>query len=217
MNNDNEKKGLDRFEDEDDQRNEPTFNALLLQYHRILPVQQQYVLVVLWWYTSTIPSKAAASITAMKKSSIPPLPSSKRPRSILGKENCIPALPNRKLQANSTASNIASTGTTAPIASTSCAGNSRSIPNASPSITTPMRSSRVLRYSETVDDFFCLNGPFNCTIEHRKLCEDIVEDRDGAASDLNKWKIVLEAANYYAGKLEKNSSEYASMGKSKSN
>lgn len=58
-------------------------------------------------------------------------------------------------------------------------------------------------------------GPFNCinTNEHRKLCEDIAQDRDGAANDLKKWKIVLEAASYYAGTLEKNSSEFSSMGK----
>jgi len=86
-----------------------------------------------------------------------------------------------------------------------------------------MRSSRVLRFSETVDNFFCLKGGSgsnsnyisSVTNEHRRLCEDIALDRDGAASDLKKWSIVLEAAKESVeGIEEEGCSAKSSMGES---
>ena len=66
-------------------------------------------------------------------------------------------------------------------------------------------SSRVLRSGETIDDFFCFHdsvdaggsgsGSGSVSDEHRKLCEDVAYDRDGSASDLRKWIIVLKTAS----------------------
>ena len=67
-----------------------------------------------------------------------------------------------------------------------------------------MSSSRVLRHSESIDGFFCLclNKYQECGDgEHRKLCEDIANDRDGSANDLNKWGIALEYASDAVAKL----------------
>jgi len=45
------------------------------------------------------------------------------------------------------------------------------------------------------------------------LCEDIALDRDGAASDLKKWSIVLEVAKECVEGIEETSSDKSSMGK----
>ena len=53
-------------------------------------------------------------------------------------------------------------------------------------------SSRVLRYNETIDEFFCLNDKSKCSHEHLELCQDVANDRDGSANDLGKWRAILQ-------------------------
>jgi hypothetical protein len=66
-----------------------------------------------------------------------------------------------------------------------------------------MRSSRVLRFNETVEEFFCLfcesvgsHDEAYWTEDHKRLCEDIANDKDGAANDLEKWNAALQVATH---------------------
>jgi hypothetical protein len=148
--------------------------------------------------------------------SIPPLPSEKRSRPLLSrrsKENSASSANvsfetvNRKEMARTIPDDTLSMSTvTFNDDAASGLWNSQSVSNSasSPSIvTTPMRSSRVLRYNESIEDFFCLcpsGGTAStvsslCSVEHRQLCEDIAHDKDGAANDLKKWNVVLQVAN----------------------
>lgn len=131
--------------------------------------------------------------------SIPPLPSEKRskPASLRrGKEN----------SASSANVSIGSTGSFNDDIVSGLRNCKTAVSNSasSPCITTPMRSSRVLRYNESLEDFFCLSWSTTtegsaassvCSEEHKQLCEDIANDKDGAANDLKKWTIVLQVAS----------------------
>lgn len=149
--------------------------------------------------------------------SIPPLPSEKRSRPVLSrrtKENSASSANvsfekvNRKEKIPSTNLDNAVSMSTVTFNDDAASGlwNCQSVSNSasSPSIvTTPMRSSRVLRYNESIEDFFCLCPSESnastvssvCSVEHRKLCEDIAHDKDGAANDLKKWNVALQVAN----------------------
>jgi len=63
-----------------------------------------------------------------------------------------------------------------------------------PIMATDFRSSnRVLRSGETLQSFFCITE--NCGDKHRRLCENIATNTEGAANDLVKWRQVLEVAS----------------------
>lgn len=149
--------------------------------------------------------------------SIPPLPSEKRSKPALRcNENLAlavhvtntdqenePDIPTEDLDSVSNATKYPSLRSSVRSVS--------SLPSAaSPSITTPMRRScRVLRYNESIEDFFCLSGGgdpgstvSSCfSEEYKRLCEEIAHDKDGAANDLKKWNIVLQAASDFVSKI----------------
>ena len=51
---------------------------------------------------------------------------------------------------------------------------------------------RVLRSGETLENLFCITE--NCHNTHRRLCESIVNNIEGSANDLAKWRKALDLA-----------------------
>jgi len=156
---------------------------------------------------------------------IPPLPGSiSAPRSIEDKENLPRNYYNRtrihrqidkhkpiekSVNGNDSTSSVSDTtdhsGNT--LNSSCCSQQHRSILplnlslRHNPIINSSSRSgNRVLRSGETLERFFCIAE--NCKDEHRRLCENIVNNTDGAGNDLVKWREALEVASRAVNSLK---------------
>lgn len=85
--------------------------------------------------------------------------------------------------------------------SSSISSSTRSLIHSHSSSSTSSSTSRILRYGETLDSLFCLDIiPGSCPVDHRKMCQDIVNGEK--ADDELSWKIVIEYAIARVGKNE---------------
>lgn len=87
------------------------------------------------------------------------------------------------------------------IASSTNSSSTQSLIHSHSSSSTSSSTSRILRYGETLDSLFCLDIiPGSCPVDHRKMCQDIVNGEK--ADDELSWKIVIEYAIGRVGKNE---------------
>jgi len=91
---------------------------------------------------------------------------------------------------------------------------SDTLTNSSPTLNSHQES-RVLRFGETIESFFCLPSTLTCPfsfrhegeevivnwLSHYELCQEIVQNLNGSANDINKWSQVVNVAfNYVQNK-----------------